>query len=172
MDFSSGTFIQLSYKHKSKLFDHYDQYFFFLNKYRIYVGDFSEVIAYCMLPDSFHFLIEILDSNQDPSFQLKKLQNKIFARYRKEIILDNIEITKLNSEQEIENKIYEIHFMPVKLGFIDTPDDWEFSSYQEYIDLRQGTLPRTEELKSKYSDIKEIRYNTESLIDDFDMLYK
>ncbi len=171
MDFSAGKFIYLSYEQNSKLFDHYDQFFFFLNKYRIYIGDFSEVIAYTLLPNGFHFLIETTDSNQDPIFQIQKLLSKFYYRYKKSINIDMINMTEIKSVEEIEKKINAIHFLPSKLGFVNAPEEWEFSSYPEYIDIREGTLPRTEELKSKYSDVTQIKYNTESLIDDFDMMY-
>ncbi len=171
MDFSAGKFVYLSYKHDGKLFDYYDQFFFFLNKYRLYIGDFSEVIAYSVLPDGFHFLIETKETNQDPIFQLQKLRKKIFFRYKKNIDLDQLVVKELTSEFEIEKNINSIHFLPVKHGFVSTPDEWEFSSYPEYVNLREGTLPKTDELKSKYEDVNEIRYNTENLIDDFDMMY-
>jgi REP element-mobilizing transposase RayT len=171
MDFTVGSFYHLVYDHKGKLFDNYEHYYFFLNKYRVYVGDFSEVIAYCMLPDKFDFLIEIKDSNQDSMQQLQKLRNKIFMKYRKTLNINEIKSSELKSEFDIEKTINAIHFCPVKAGYTDKPEDWEFSSYLEYIEMREGTLPQTSELKSKYSDVKEIRYNTESLIDSSDLFY-
>jgi len=35
-----------------------------------------------------------------------------------------------------------IHLDPVMDGLVEHPEDWEFSSYQEYVGLRGGTLPR------------------------------
>jgi hypothetical protein len=35
-----------------------------------------------------------------------------------------------------------IHLNPVKAGLVEHPGDWEFSNYQEYVELRQGTLPK------------------------------
>jgi hypothetical protein len=42
-----------------------------------------------------------------------------------------------------------IHLNPVKAGFVERPEDWEFSSYREYVDLRQGTLPKLEAIRQE-----------------------
>lgn len=34
-----------------------------------------------------------------------------------------------------------IHLNPVTAGLVPQPEEWEFSSYREYIGLRNGTLP-------------------------------
>ena len=31
---------------------------------------------------------------------------------------------------------------PVHAGLVSSPENWEFSSYREYVGIRQGTLPR------------------------------
>jgi putative transposase len=33
-----------------------------------------------------------------------------------------------------------IHNNPLKAGLVENPEDWEFSSYRDYCDLRKGTL--------------------------------
>ncbi len=35
-----------------------------------------------------------------------------------------------------------IHLNPVIEGLVERPEDWEFSSYREYVGLRDATLPR------------------------------
>lgn len=37
-----------------------------------------------------------------------------------------------------------IHQNPVRSKLVDKEEDWRFSSYQDYIDLREGTLPKKE----------------------------
>ena len=34
-----------------------------------------------------------------------------------------------------------LHLNSVEAGLVKRPEDWEFSSYRDYIGLRQGTLP-------------------------------
>jgi putative transposase len=45
-----------------------------------------------------------------------------------------------------------IHLNPVKAGFVDIAEEWEFSSYQEYAGLRSGKLPQMEYLKLQFQD--------------------
>ena len=44
-----------------------------------------------------------------------------------------------------------IHVNPVVAGLVERAEDWEFSSYREYIGLRDGTLPNPEIVLSQFS---------------------
>jgi hypothetical protein len=37
-----------------------------------------------------------------------------------------------------------IHLNPVTAGLVDSPLEWEFSSYRDYLGLRTGTLPKAD----------------------------
>jgi hypothetical protein len=43
-----------------------------------------------------------------------------------------------------------IHLNPVVAGLVKRAEDWEFSSYREYIGLRDGTLPKPEIVLSHF----------------------
>jgi hypothetical protein len=43
-----------------------------------------------------------------------------------------------------------IHLNPVTTGLVEHPEEWEFSSYQEYVGLRDGTLPKAEIVLSQF----------------------
>ena len=44
-----------------------------------------------------------------------------------------------------------IHLNPVKADLVDRPEEWEFSSYSEYADLRTGKLPKMELVRSSFN---------------------
>lgn len=44
-----------------------------------------------------------------------------------------------------------IHLNPVRAGLAGRAEDWEWSSYREYIGLRQVTLPRPEAVLSSFA---------------------
>lgn len=50
-----------------------------------------------------------------------------------------------------------IHLNPVKAGLVQRPEEWEFSSYLEYVDLRQGTLPNLEKVRRQIGSAAEYR---------------
>lgn len=43
-----------------------------------------------------------------------------------------------------------IHLNPIQAGLAKQAQDWEFSSYREYIGLRKGTLPRPDVVLSQF----------------------
>jgi len=44
-----------------------------------------------------------------------------------------------------------IHLNPVMAGLVQRPEDWEFSSYRDFIGLRMGTLPKPEIVLAQFS---------------------
>jgi hypothetical protein len=44
-----------------------------------------------------------------------------------------------------------IHLNPVLAGIAQSPEDWEFSSYREYVGLREGTLPAPDVVLSQFA---------------------
>lgn len=40
-------------------------------------------------------------------------------------------------------------------GLVQRPEEWEFSSYLEYADLRQGTLPNLEQIRDEVGTAKD-----------------
>ncbi len=56
-----------------------------------------------------------------------------------------------------------IHQNPVRSKLVDKAEDWKYSSYQDYIDIRNGTLPKKELILSMIKK-EELREITEILI--------
>ncbi|MDA0266362.1 MAG: hypothetical protein O2890_02975 [Cyanobacteria bacterium] len=48
-----------------------------------------------------------------------------------------------------------IHLNPVKAGLVDRAEDWEFSSYQDYVALRQGKLPQFDSVREQVGTAQE-----------------
>lgn len=45
-----------------------------------------------------------------------------------------------------------IYMNPVPAGLAPNPEDWEFSSFRDYVGLRTGTLPQPEIILSQFLD--------------------
>ncbi|MEM6522019.1 MAG: transposase, partial [Cyanobacteria bacterium P01_C01_bin.70] len=52
------------------------------------------------------------------------------------------QLIHVDSDEYLLNLTRYIHLNPVKDGLVKCPEDWEFSSYHEYVNLRLGTLPQ------------------------------
>lgn len=44
-----------------------------------------------------------------------------------------------------------VHLNPVAAGLVARPEDWEFSSYRDYVSLHRGTLPNPAIVLSQFS---------------------
>jgi hypothetical protein len=52
---------------------------------------------------------------------------------------------------------YDRRVEAVKAGLVQRPEDWEFSSYQDYVDLRHGTLPQWGDLRQQIGSADDYR---------------
>jgi len=170
MQFYKDTYYHLYNRtnNEEALFRSNDNYIYFLKKYRHYLEEYFETIGYCLMPTHFHFLVRLKDElfqdelhlpggvhlkeneSQISSIISKKIGillsgytkaiNKRFGRHgslfqehskSKPIFTDNYLITLLTY----------IHQNPIRSGLVKKAEDWIYSSYQDYLDLRNGTLP-------------------------------
>lgn len=158
------------------LFRSHDNYLYFLKKYRKYLEDYFETIAYCLMPTHFHFLvrikdiinIDLSDENNKLDILISKGMQVLQSSYTKAINKKNNRHGNLfqahYNSKVVENDNYlitlltYIHQNPVRSELVVNPYEWQFSSYQDYIDLRNGTLPSKEFILSmiKKEDLKEL----------------
>jgi putative transposase len=50
-----------------------------------------------------------------------------------------------------------IHLNPVRAKLVKKPEDWVYSSYQDYLGLRRGTLPKPGVILEYFSSIADYR---------------
>jgi putative transposase len=134
-----------------------DNYLHFLHLMREYlVNNGVDILAYCLMPNHYHFLVYLQDDNLSAvmhrlSVAYTKGMNKRFDRSGSlfEGRFQSIHVNDLNYLIYLARYI---HLNPVKAGFVDRAEEWEFSSYAEYAGLRLGTLPKMEYLKLQFQN--------------------
>lgn len=109
----------------------------------------GEIIAYCLMPNHYHLLVRA----QIEDFGRKVMQ-RLGVSYTKAINNQEGRVGPLfqgpfqnrlvTTDEDLVHLSRYIHLNPVTAGFVDCPDQWEYSSYLEYIGRRGGTLPRPE----------------------------
>jgi REP element-mobilizing transposase RayT len=115
-----------------------------LNEY--FASDKAIIIAYGLMPNHYHLLVYVLDSAFSFSVMqpfvtsytkaINKEQDRVGALFQgrfKGILVD--------SNDYLVHLSRYIHRNPVDAGLVARPADWVFSSYRDYIGLRQGKLP-------------------------------
>ena len=122
-----------------------------------YVASKCQIIAWCLMPNHFHFLINvdktsleriIWGGNEMPAltngFQL--LQSSYARRTNyKENRTGSLfqQKTKAKCIEERDHAItafWYLHQNPVKAGLVGNMWDWEYSSYQDYCGMREDNL--------------------------------
>jgi putative transposase len=103
------------------------------------------VIAYCLMPNHYHFLLR-----QESEEPLSKFMGVLFNAYVQALNLQQGRTGTL-FEGRFKHKCVDkweylivlfryIHRNPVKAGLVAKPEDWAYSNYQEWIGTRDGAL--------------------------------
>jgi putative transposase len=76
------------------------------------------------------------------------------------------EAIHVDTEEYLLHLTRYIHLNPVCANIVEKAEDWEFSSYQEYLNLRQGSLPKIDGVRSQFQSADAYRYFLEDLTSD------
>ena len=162
---------------KQPIFSDNDDYLIFLRLVRNLIYPHSEMIAFCLMPNHFHFLLytdeRIHITIKQGSLLLDILTNgfrkllsgytriyntrngksgSIFRQKTKYKCLSDIDISygfTPHLQDYYFNCFQYIHQNPLRAGLITNLEDWEFSSFRDYAGLRNGTLCN-KELAAKF----------------------
>jgi len=115
----------------------------------------SSIIAYCLMPDHYHFLIK-----QNSEIEIYKLFNYTFIRYavyyNKKYERKGPIFRSPLQHKSINNSIYlmqlskYIHMNPVRKNLVNSPEDWLYSNYNECINKRSSKLIVTNTLRKYF----------------------
>ena len=147
-------------------------YLIFLNFYKKLFSPFAATIAWCLMPNHFHFMIyanERCDTKikqggiyLDPiTNSIRKLLSSyarifntqygktgsVFRQKTKAKCLSSIEIKPDSScliQDYYVNCFHYIHQNPIVAKLTKRLENWEFSSFQDYAGIRNGTLCQKE----------------------------
>jgi len=140
-------------------------YTFFLRRWRKYLIPFTDVIAYCLMPTHYHFLVrvkpkaegsqptktsevfetsevsvpEISRAMQKFSISYTKAMNKRYERVGA-LFQGAYQAKLINSEGYLLQLCCYIHTNPVKDGLVVGLMDWPNTNYLEWIGERGGSL--------------------------------
>ncbi len=146
---------------KQAVFLSFHNYIYFLKKTRAYLLPVCDILAYCLMPNHFHFLIHA-NGNSTPITKAGALEMQLVSAAFK---------NQLSSFSKAFNKMYGrtgslfvqntacrdvsfyrdninygfvcfnyIHQNPLKAGIVAKAEDWTFSSFRDYIGIRSGSL--------------------------------
>ncbi|MBE9468898.1 MAG: transposase [Bacteroidetes bacterium] len=160
MNFESGKLYHIYNRSNETVFYSRDNYLFFLEKINNLIFPVCDILAWCLMPNHFHFLVRannlsiatinkphmnnymvlsknigtLLSSYTQAINNQQHRKGKLFAHNTKAICLND---TKRNENYAI-NCFYYIHQNPHAANLVERLEDWEFSSFHAYANLRNG----------------------------------
>jgi putative transposase len=141
---------------RNLIFFERENYLHFLRLMRRHLVERSlDVLAYCLMPNHYHLLVqcrtgEVSGAMQRLSMAYTKAMNRRYKRVGS-LFQGQFRAIAVDSDEYLYHLTRYIHFNPVKAGIASHPADWEFSSFLEYAGLRSGTLPRLDVLQRQFA---------------------
>jgi REP element-mobilizing transposase RayT len=152
MQFSEGSFYHIYNRgnNKRRIFFDERNYDFFLQKVRKYIGSRASILAWCLMPNHFHFLIY---ATNDTVAHVKETPVKVNAltegirlllsSYTKAIqkqegITGNLFQQKTKcvcADDYLTTAFHYIHQNPFRANLVHRIEDWSWSSFPEYLGL-------------------------------------
>jgi REP element-mobilizing transposase RayT len=135
---------------RQAIFFSYGNYLFFLRKIRQHLLPCCDLLAYCLMPNHFHLLLETKPDAQEKTlnagFQtllssytqaVNKQERRTGSLFQQHTKAKNLESA---DAAYATTCFHYIHQNPMKAGLVHRMENWEFSSFKDYCGLRKGTL--------------------------------
>ena len=142
---------------RQQIFFKEDHYFWFLFLMRKHIMPFADLLAWCLMPNHFHLLIHANTRTTkyitDESFERQAFSQGIknlLSIYTKKVNHE-MQFTGSRFQQHTKSKnvsdppiyawtaFHYIHQNPLRSGLVSRLEEWEYSSFREY--LGQAPLP-------------------------------
>ena len=144
---------------KQPIFFNRNNYLYFLTKVKKHLHPHCDILAWCLMPNHFHFLIhanthtiKIVKQNPIAINALTEGIRLLLSSYTQGINKQNNTTGNLFQQKTKCKCISDgdknygyttfqyIHQNPVKANLVSKLEDWEFSSFADYATLRNGNL--------------------------------
>ncbi len=151
---------------KEKLFHEHSDYSYFLQLYKKYIHEIANVFCYCLMPNHFHFLIRIKESDEIFSNELKNKPfsqsfSNYFNAYSKyfnhkysrtgSLFQERYKRKRVENEIYLKYLIHYIHTNPVHHEIEEVFASYPYSSYRSLI-MDHPTILEREKVIDLFED--------------------
>ncbi len=134
-----------------------ENYLYFLGKVRGHLLPHLDILAYCLMPNHFHFLVyskeHVIpeDFSKDLRIMLSSYTRGINEQEGRvgSLFQQNTKIKPLDNDDGSGGTtssnypltcFHYIHQNPMKAGLVQRMEDYEMSSFRDFVDLREGDI--------------------------------
>lgn len=142
------------------LFYNRDNYLYFIGKLRTHISPFADILAYCLMPNHFHLLLNVNKDGAQFSTKKKREDMQMLSqsvgtilssytqainnqRGRRGVLFAHKTKAKILNDAKNDyglNCFMYIHQNPKLAELVNLIEDWEFSSFPDFIGKRNGSL--------------------------------
>ncbi|HEY5823551.1 MAG TPA: transposase [Cyclobacteriaceae bacterium] len=159
MQFTDGSFYHVYNRgnNKQRIFFQKRNYDFFLSKMEQYVVPHSNLLAWCLMPNHFHFLIQVNTETQkivkETPVKINALTESLRlmltsytrAIQKQESLVGSLfqQKTKFKCADDYLTSVFHyVHQNPYRAGIVKKMEDYKWSSMKEYVGLTTQNLCR------------------------------
>jgi len=143
-------------------------YDYFLRLWKKYPGNYMQVLAFCLLPNHFHFLVKLAERIEirDAQYNIQEIvedENRIgeiiseqlrrlFISYSQAINRQenrtgslfnrNFKRIELTDDEHLKYLFFYIHHNPVKYGISNNYQNYKYSSFKAYMSKKSTEISR------------------------------
>lgn len=162
---------------RKRIFYERENYLFVLQRLRKYLVPILDIVAYCLMPTHYHLLVGVkqtfeVSQTSEASAAVSRAMMRFAVSYTKAmnkrydrvgaLFQGAFQTKHMDRNNYLVHLSRYIHLNPVMSSLVEQPEDWEFSSYREYIGMRNGTLPVPEVVLSQFPSPQAYREFVES----------
>jgi len=140
------------------IFREKENYVFVLGLIRKYLSEFNlSLIAYVLMPNHYHFLVQQLGEH-DAGLLPQRVFNSYSKAYNKRydhsgtLFEGRYKAKHVDSDAYLRHLCRYIHANPVKDGLVEHIEEWPYSNYLEWMDMRSGTLVDRQFIADMFTD--------------------
>lgn len=146
-------------------------YLFFMRRLHEHLtSEEVEIVAYCLIPNHYHLLVclkidELSELMQSFALSYAKAINNRYHRVGS-LFQGPFKALRVDRNEYLLHLSRYIHLNPVAARLVKHPEQWEFSSYLEFIGQRDRTLIKPEIVLSQFPSADHYRLFVESYLED------
>lgn len=157
---------------KEVIFFEKDNYRYFLQIFKEYLTENALLLhSYCLMPNHYHTIVEITDRPelstplQHCMIAYGKAINKRYNRVG-HLFQDRFKIKKIDSAEYLLHLSRYIHSNPLMAKFVSSAEQWQYSSYKNYISEIEEAGLTTQFILSHFKDKQDYKNFVELFVQD------